>query len=153
MPKAHSTLSPTTNILLILAWGAAAVIFLFVIEPHVPVALALVGAVLGGVGGVMQHLSVTQASASFAAASSFMDVRRALKATAWGSRYIYWLYFSKFLLVALAFWLVRIPIQNVIFGYFTGYAALMFVRELVTLRDAFALSRLDTPTTSSSDLT
>ena len=92
----------------------------------------------------MQHLSFTQASASFAAASSLIDVRRVLKATCWGSRYIYWLYFSKIVLVALAFWLVRSPLLNVIVGYLTGYAALMFVRELVTLRDTFSLNHFDT---------
>ncbi|HXM32850.1 MAG TPA: hypothetical protein VN921_04290 [Chthoniobacterales bacterium] len=144
MSKAHATLSPRTNILLILAWGTATVIFLLVIQPRLPLALAVAGAVLGGVGGVMQHLSFIQARASFAAASSLMEVRRALKATMWGGHYIYWLYFSKIVLVALAFWLVRSPLLNVIFGYLTGYAALMFVRELITLRDAFSLSHFDT---------
>ena len=149
MSKTHSTLSPITNILLIVAWGAAAIIFLVVIEPHIPIALAVAGAVLGAVGGVMQHLSFTQASAGFAAASSLMDVRRALTATTWGRRYIYWLYFSKIVLVALAFWLVRSPILSVVFGYLTGYAALMFVRDLITLRDTFVLSHLGMHDTSS----
>jgi hypothetical protein len=153
MSKAHSTLSPKTNIRFILAWGATAVIFLFVVEPHVPVAFVVLGAALGAVGGVMQHLSFTQASASFAAASSLIDVRRALTATTWGTRYIYWLYFTKIVLAALAFWLVRSPLLNVVFAYLAGYAALMFVRELVTLRDTFVLSHLDTHATSDTDPT
>jgi hypothetical protein len=144
MSQPHFTLSPTTNILFILAWAAFAVIFLFVIEPHVPIAIAVMGAALGGVGGVMQHLSFTQASGSFAAASSAMDVRRVLRATTWGRRYIYWLYFSKVVLAALAFSLIRSPLLTVIFGHLTGYATLMLVRELITLRDTFSLSHLDT---------
>ena len=144
MSKPHSSLSPTTNILLIFAWAAVAAVFLFVIEPHAPVMLAVVGAVLGAIAGVMQHLSFTQATKGFSAASTLLEVRSAFKATTWGTRYIRFLYFSKFVLIALAFVLVRQPLFAVIFGYIVGYFSLMFVREVVTLRDTFFLHRLST---------
>ncbi len=90
----------------------------------------------------MQHLSFTQATKGFSAATTLLDVRSAFKATAWGTRYIRFLYFSKFVLIALAFVIVRQPVLAVIFAYMAGYFSLMFVREVVTLRDAFALHRL-----------
>jgi len=138
MAKPHSSLSPTTNILLTFAWAAVAALFLFVIEPHSPIILAVIGAV----GGVMQHLSFKEATKGFSAASSLMEVRRAFKATQWGSRYIRFLYFSKFVLIALSFLHIRQPLLSVIFGYLAGYFTLMFVREIVTLRDTFFLQRL-----------
>jgi len=90
----------------------------------------------------MQHLSFAQATNNFSAASSFLDVRRAFKATTWGERYIRFLYFSKFALIALAFVIIRQPLLRVVLGYLAGYFSLMFVREIVTLRDAFFLHRL-----------
>ena len=142
LTKPHASLSPTTNILLTIVWGAVAVILLFVVEPHVPLAIGLVGAGLGAAGGVMQHLSFAQATAEFGVAASLLDVRRALKATTWGSRFITWLYFSKAVLAVLAFLLIRQPFLSVVLGYLAGYMSLMFVRELVTLRDTFHLQRI-----------
>ena len=142
MAKPHTTLSPTINLLLIAVWGAVALVLLFVIEPNVPLAIALVGAGLGAVGGIMQHLSFTQAASEFRSAASLLDVRRALKATTWGSCFIAWLYFSKAVLVILAFLLIHQPFLRVVLGYLAGYISLMFVRELVTLRDTFHLQRL-----------
>jgi hypothetical protein len=142
MSKPHSSLSPTSNILLLLAWAAVAAVFLFVVEPHAPIILAGVGASLGAIAGVMQHFSFAQARKSFSAASTFLEVRSAFKATTWGTRYIRFLYFSKFVLIALAFVLDRKPILAVVFGYIAAYFSLMFVRELVTLRDTFAPHRL-----------
>ena len=142
MAKTHASLSPITNILLTIVWGAIAGILFFVVEPHVPPAFAIVGAVLGAVCGVMQHLSFKEATNGFTTASSLLDVRRAFKSTSWGSRYIWWLYFSKVVLAVLAFLLIRQPLLGIIFGYLAGYMSLMFVRELVTLRDAFYLQRL-----------
>jgi hypothetical protein len=144
MSKPHASLSPRTNALLIFAWAAAAAAFFFVLEPHAPLWLAPVGAALGAIGGVMQHLSLRQASAGFTGASSLLEVRAALKATAWGSRYIRFLYFCKILLAVLAFALVRQPLLAVVFAYLAAYFSLMFVREMVTFRDTIFLHRLST---------
>ena len=144
MSKPHSSLSPTTNVLLIFVWAAVAAVFLFVADPHAPIIIAVVGAVLGVVGGAMQHLSFMQAGKGFSAASTLLEVRSAFKATTWGTRYIRFLYFSKVVLIILSFVLVRQPLMAVVYGYFAGYFSLMFVREIVTLRDIFFLHRLST---------
>jgi hypothetical protein len=142
MQKPHASLSPRMNLLLIVAWAAGAGLFLFVVEPHAPVALGAVGALLGAIAGMMQHLSFKQASPRFATATSLMDVRRTFTGTSWGKRYIYWLYLSKVVLAATAFVLVRHPLLGVLFGYVAAYFSLMFVREVVTFKDTMFLNRL-----------
>lgn len=148
MLKTHASLSPKTNFLLIFVWAAIATTLLLVIEPHIPLTLAVSGGVLGLGCGLMQHLSFAQAKSSFVRASSLMDVRRAFTSTGWGRRYIYWLYFCKFTLIVLAFILIGSPFLQVVLGYLTAYTSLMFVREVVTLRDTVTLHRLVTNTTS-----
>ncbi len=142
MPKPHTSLSPRTNILLIFVWAAAAAALFFVIEPHAPIMLGVIGALLGAVGGIMQHLGLQEASASFTTTSSLLDVRSALKATTWGRRYIRFLWSCKLVLLVLAFVFIREPLFAVLFGYLAAYVSLMFVREIVTLRDTFFLHRL-----------
>jgi len=150
MAKTHASLSPDTNIVLTIVWGAIAAYLVFVFDPHVPLVIAVVGAVLGAVGGIMQHLSFKEATNGFTTASSLLDVRRAFKATSWGSRYISWLYFSKFVLAVLAFLFIRQPLLGIVLGYLAGYLSLMFAREVVTLRDTFDLKRLTSQDDSSS---
>lgn len=142
MSKPHTSLSVTTNLLLIPVWAAFAALFLFVVEPRAPLSIALAGVVLGVAGGIMQHLSFGQASAAFTAATTLIEVRKALTATTWGRRYIRFLYASNLLLITLAFLLIRQPLLAIIFGYIAGYFSLMFAREIVTLRDTFQLQRL-----------
>ena len=93
----------------------------------------------------MQHLSFAQALSSFASSGSLMDVRRALKSTAWGSRYIKYLYACKALLIVLAIALCGPISGKTVLGYLAAYFSLMFVREVVTLRDTFALASLPVP--------
>ena len=138
--KTHASLSPIVNILLILVWMFSAVFCLFVL--HAPLIVILVGCVFGALAGLMQHMSIAQGRDGFASASSLMAVRRALKATSWGSRYILWLYFCKVALMVIAYALIRRPLFYVAFGYLGGYSALMFARELVTLRDTIFLHGL-----------
>ena len=71
-------------------------------QQRLPFALAIAGAVLGALAGVMQHLSISQDPQRFFEASSMMGVRRALTSAPWGQRYIAWLYFSKVVLVLVA---------------------------------------------------
>ena len=71
-----------------------------------------------------------------------MGVRRALTNTAWGRRYVAWLYFSKIALVLITFLLIRKPLPQVLFGYLMAYFSLMLVRDIITLRDTFALNGL-----------
>jgi hypothetical protein len=142
MSLTHASLRPTYNLLFIILWAVASVFFLFIVTPHAPIMLAIVGGGFGAVAGLMQHMGFTQATDRFDTASSLLEVRRALKATPWGSRYISWLYFCKLALIVIAFVLIRGPLLQVITGYLGGYLPLMFVRDLVTLRDTIVLDRI-----------
>ena len=42
----------------------------------------------------------------------------------------------------VAFVFIRQPLLGVLFGYLAAYFAMMFVREIVTVRDTFFLHRL-----------
>jgi hypothetical protein len=108
-----------------------------------PLTVALVGGLSGAVAGVLQHLSIRQASDGFLTASSLIEVRRAFTSNPWGRKYIGWLYFSKVTLFLIAFVLIRGPLDRVVFGYLVAYFSLMLVRDSVTLRDTFALRRLE----------
>jgi len=140
--KSHATLSPRTNVLLLFVWAMGMVLAFLVVQPHLPLALGLAGGLLGAVAGAMQHLSISQDPSRFSAASSLMGVRRALTSTAWGRKYIAWLYFSKVVLVLIAFLLIKEPLYRVALGYLAGYFSLMLVRDGVTLRDTYVLQRL-----------
>jgi len=102
----------------------------------------VLGAILGAIAGMMQHLSVKQASGNLSAAASFLDVRRAFKTTSWGRRYIIFLYISKVILGVAAVVLVRELSIGLVFNHLAGYFTLMLVREIVTLRDTFYLASL-----------
>jgi hypothetical protein len=141
-PKTHTTLSPRTNLLLISIWVIVLVSAFVVVQPRLPFTLAIAGGLCGALAGIMQHLSISHDTRGFLAASSLMGVRRALTNTAWGRRYIAWLYFSKFALVLITFLLIRKPLSQVLFGYLTAYFSLMLVRDIITLRDTFALHGL-----------
>jgi hypothetical protein len=145
MAKPHTTLSVRTNIVLICIWAAVLFAFLFVISPRTPLAMGIVGAALGAIGGALQHLSFGQALSTFNDTDSALGVRNAFKSTPWGKRYIAFLYLSKGILFVLALWFCIRAIPNVLFGYLTGYFALMLVREVVTLPDTFRLARLIGP--------
>jgi len=143
--KSHATLSPRTNLLLLFIWAMGVVFAFFLLQPRLPVTLGLVGGLLGAVAGTMQHLSISQDPTRFVAASSLMGVRRALTSTAWGRKYIAWLYFCKVVLLLIAFLLIREPLYRIVLGYLAAYFSLMLVRDAVTLKDTFVLHRLGNP--------
>ncbi len=58
--KIHSSLSPRTNVLLICTWAVVAVFAFFVLSPHLPFGLGIVGGLLGAAAGACQHLSLKQ---------------------------------------------------------------------------------------------
>jgi hypothetical protein len=107
-----------------------------------PIALGLAGGILGVIAGTMQHLSISQDPPRFVAASSLMGVRRAFTSTAWGRKYIAWLYFCKVVLLLIAFLLIREPLFRVVLGYIAAYFSMMLARDAVTLRDTYVLHRL-----------
>jgi hypothetical protein len=140
--KAHASLSPKINLLLICVWAIFVVFAFGIIQPRLPFSLAIAGGFLGVLAGVMQHLSISHDPNEFVAASSLMGVRRALTSTPWGRKYIAWLYFSKAALILIAFLLIKGPLYQVVLGYLVAYVSLMLVRDTITLRDTFALQSL-----------
>jgi hypothetical protein len=137
-------------LLLIGLWGMVVVSALLTVQPRLPFTLAIAGAVLGALAGIMQHLSISQDPQRFFEASSMMGVRRALTRTPWGRRYIAWLYFSKVVLVLVALLLlVKSTVLRVLMGYVVAYMSLMLVRDVITLKDTFALRTLDKRASSS----
>ena len=146
--KSHATLSPRTNVLLLFVWAMGVVFAFLIIQPRLPIALGLAGGLLGAIAGTMQHLSISQDPSRFVAASSLIGVRRALTSTAWGRKYIVWLYFCKVVLLLIAFLLIWEALFRVVLGYLAAYFSLMLVRNAVTLRDTYVLHRLGNPSTA-----
>ena len=140
--KTHTSLSPRTNVLLICVWATFVVAGFVIVQPHLPFTLTIAGGVCGALAGVIQHMSIAQDPHGFVAASSLMGVRRALTGTAWGRKYIAWLYFSKVALILVAFLLLRSSLYRVLLGYLTAYFSLMLVRDTITLKDTFVLDAL-----------
>lgn len=150
--KSHATLSPRTNVLLLFVWAMGVVLAFLAAQPRLPVTLGLAGGLLGAIAGTMQHLSISQDPSRFMAASSLMGVRRALTSTAWGRKYIVWLYFCKVVLLLIAFLLIREPLYRVALGYLAAYFSLMLVRDAVTLKDTYVLHRLGNPSSAPAEI-
>lgn len=137
MKKPHATLRIWPNLALVGAWAIAAV-FLASLADKTPKLEIAVGILLGICGGYMQQLSVKEGRERFLEASTAFEVRRALKATKWGKRYLYFLWLSGIILVTLAF----ATRANPVIVFPSAYFAMMCARELVTLRATFELSRM-----------
>ena len=135
MSKLSKSLHFSTNIALIVAWGLASVA-LMILTPIYPLYVLVPAVILGCVGGYMQVLSFEQAKHSFLTAESMLEVRKALKLTTWGKRYLYFLWGSQVVLVLLALSTSKTPIIAVLVGYFS----LMFARELVTLKSTIEIN-------------
>ena len=150
--RTHTTLSPRTNLLLICIWALVVICGLVFVQPRLPFPLAIAGGLCGVLVGVMQHLSISHDPHGFVAASSLRGVRRALTNTAWGRRYIAWLYFSKVFLMLVALLLLKGPLYRLLVGYLTAYFSLMLVRDVITLKDTFVLSTLRNGAPSTPDM-
>ena len=129
MKQTHSSLKFSTNIILILVWGAAVALLLSVLET-LPIVILTAGSAFGFIGGLMQLFSFKESTQSFKSASTMLEVRKALKNTKWGRRYLYFLWISNITLVLISFLATNNPLINILVGYFL----LMFVREIVTLK-------------------
>lgn len=96
----HATLKPKTNVILLVLWGALAVLLAASLSP-VPWFLFGLSALLGGAAGLVQARSLRSAGAEFVAANSLMGVRKALSSSPWGKRYIILFWCSQALLLVL----------------------------------------------------
>lgn len=125
--------------MLIPLWAVIAAAIFLTAGPRPHVAIIAVGAVLGAVGGWLQHVSLREATSGFSRATSLLEIRRAFKATKWGRCYLVFLYVSKATLLLTAIFASDRSFIGILIAYIVGYFALMFVREVVTLRDTFYL--------------
>jgi len=128
-------MKPLFNVMLIICWGIATMVFFFAVNPH-PLPFLLVGAMLGLVGGVMQTQSFKEGN--FLNAETMMEVRSQLKSTKWGKRYLYWLCGGSILL----FIFVIIFSADPVIVFLMGYFSMMFFREIVTLKSVFKLRKI-----------
>ena len=139
LPKTHATLSPKVNSFLICIWALVVVSGFWIFETRIALILVITGGLLGALAGVLQHRSISQDPQGFVDASSLLGVRRAFTSTPSGRKYIAWLYFSKGALILGAFLLIKKPFYQIVSGYLVAYFSLMLVRDIITLRDTFAL--------------
>lgn len=137
MTRPHRSLRPATNIAALLVWAGCA-LTLSILAPPLPIAVLFLGALLGVVGGYMQILAFREKRKAFLAATTAMEVRRALKDTLWGKRYICFLWVGSLLLVGAAF----LTSANPALAFLTGYFTMMFAREILTLGPTFELQRI-----------
>jgi hypothetical protein len=137
MSETHTTLKPKTNIILSVVWGLAILTILYFSRPT-PIIFFLLGGFLGGLGGIMQILSIKESKNAIISASSMLEVRKALASTRWGKRYIRFLWISNigFIVLALYFQV------NLIFNVLAAYCSFCFIREIVTLKTIFELQRI-----------
>jgi hypothetical protein len=138
MTKVHSTLKPTTNIVIILLWGIIAGFAAYNSRPYSYI-VVFVGLILGVFGGIMQSFALSESREAFLNTSSLLDVRRKLKNTKWGKRYIPFLWIGNLAMVAIV---VLTGKGNLVIEIMAGYFSLMFVREIITLRATFKLAEL-----------
>src|SRR5215203_861987 len=125
MKPKHWTLNPLVNAILALSWGCISLALITVSERH-PWLPAIVGGLFGVFVGFLQRRSFAEAPAAFLAADSALAVRAAMTSTASGKRAILIQWVSLVAIVAAA---VAQPADSIA-GWFSGYSALMCLREL-----------------------
>ena len=86
----------------------------------------------------MQLLSFKEGREKFLQTRTALEVRAKLRETKWGKRYIYFLWFAGAVLVFLSVLISKNPL----FSFPAGYFAMMFVREIVTLKPTLELRRM-----------
>lgn len=123
---------------MILLWGIFAGFAAVISQPY-SYPVVFVGLVLGLFCGLMQSLAFAESKSDFLNASTMIDVRKKLRNTKWGKRYIPFLWISNIIIIAVV---VIHGKGNLIFEIMTGYFSLMFVRELITLKPTFELAEL-----------
>jgi hypothetical protein len=139
-PRPHPTFSPALNVALILAYIALAAALMALCKPPVPVLFPIIGVILGGVGGFLQHLGLKRDYNRFGAASSMVEIRRRLTQTRAGKGYIFYFWAVTLGLVVLTFAVNQSPITAVA-AFAVSYLSFAAARETITLRDARAMTQ------------
>jgi uncharacterized protein YhhL (DUF1145 family) len=134
MSNIHTSLKVSTNIIFIFLWGTIALILLFYNYPHSNF-IFIISAILGVIGGIMQNLGFNESKSSFLEARTMFEVRRKLKETKWGKRYLKFLWISNLFLLIIVLRYGYRPVLDIAMCYFS----MMFTREIVTLKSTFEL--------------
>ncbi len=142
MAKIHSTLKTSTNVVMIFLWGVLAGIFAYLSAPY-SLLIITIGAILGAIGGTMQYYAFSESKEKFLDASSMLEVRKKLKETKWGKRYIPFLWIGNLVLVATVLIMHR---GNMPLEIMAGAFSLMFIREIITLKPTIELAELSKQT-------
>ncbi len=122
---------------MVLLWGALFAT-LFSLSNSKPFEITVAGILLGSIGGIMQWQGFNESPRSFLKAMSLLEIRSVFKATTWGRRYLLFLKIAAILLLIIVFMRPR----NILTDVLTGYFAMMFAREIVTLWPTIKLERL-----------
>jgi hypothetical protein len=133
----HNSLTPRSNLVLILVWGAIVGASIFSsMHPNRTILIGI-GAAFGLVAGAFQLRALHETQERFLSATTAIEVRAAMMSSRSGRLATYTIYAVAGVLLLTAF------AQNEVigFGLVTGYASFAFVRECLTLRGCIALQR------------
>jgi len=100
--------------------------------------LGIAGGLLGGIAGVLQHVSIQKNPDGFLSAASLMGVRRGLSSNRWGRTYIASVYVSKIALAVLAIIMIKAPLYRILLGYIAAYVSFMLIRDVLLARHVCA---------------
>jgi hypothetical protein len=132
----HSSLTPRFNLTLMGAYAAVLVCTLLW-NWRFCVASVIAGTPLGLTLGLLQRKAIASSTPLLRMTNTAMDVRRALRSTKTGKVYILVLWISFALLLGVSILASR---TSPLLPYLSGLAAMWFVREAVTLPQAYSLS-------------
>jgi hypothetical protein len=135
MKKTSKTLTPMTNIVLIVLYGIISLFLFITIKPY-PYILVSIAVILGFIAGVMQILSFDEDRESFVNISSMTEVRNKMKATKWGKRYLYFFWLTNIFFMTLIF---LHKDTNPFLTFLTVYIVFALIREITTLKTTFKL--------------
>jgi hypothetical protein len=134
----HASLTTKNSVRLLALWGVGAAAAAIATRGAVWPLLAL-GLCCGAAVGSLQRSGMRESRPAFVAASTALEVRRALRSSRAGALSVYALWLSALILFVASLYLVP---QIVLWAVVAGYAMLAFVRDLITLPELHALQNV-----------
>ena len=133
----HKSLTPRSNLVLILVWGAVVGAFMFSSTLPTRALLIGIGAAFGLFAGLFQLRALHETKERFLSATTALEVRAAMMSSRSGLLATYTLYAAAGILLLTAF------TQNefIGLGLVAGYASFAFVRECLTIKGCIDLQR------------
>ena len=137
----HSSLTPRTNLSLLLLTGVVIGVSLIYSSALYPVVL-LPFAFVGLLAGILQSRALASDPAVFRSAESWAAVRKALMSSLYGKISLVLLWCNGAALLCLILFGEQLASLATVLA---AYASFMFFRELATLRSVFTLSSKESP--------